>query len=723
MTRGPDELIKDAGDLARRTNLQLAVLAGGLVLVGLSTQQRFAAPSPEGAERPAAKVVSAETPASPRVVLHSVEAGQLVAERRVTAPAAAAALQTDLETRITRRHSRRRPTRPGCEDAPVASTKPDNIVGFAPCIQLYFIRQHVKAQAERSYAKALKAGPTPAGHETESGRERNRLRSLSPHLLAKAEVRDKATEQAKALERRIATQSIDVEVSKGVTLPVPLQLAPLTWFALLLGLLARLAYQRKKFWELIIKAVRRRPSKDVADQIAELHDMPFWLAPTPLPPKPTSAQTEVVVDLAETLGWDGSRRMQMRALRIIAVLIGVAAIRMIWIATRMDSTLAYVSGHLLTRSLAWGALELTLVCGGVSLASLVWLCTHIPQWDATNDVLSPPRRPLIVGSLVGGVAMVLAGSGVAWAESRYWVYFPRFRRRHRFADLSASKLPAGFYRHSRRGELRYLSLAKRIHPASQTLAAKRLTPVPLDVVNTLPKPAPAPAGKTVAPPKVVCPADRETAALDFWMNGDSAGAVETLFVGAQGYFATPTLRRAAIRCLDLAAGIAIRDGLAGPLDGVAAWAQATVDGLKASAEALDKKAKRARSPATRSIRWSPAGHRRWPTPSPQSSSRAAWTAGAGLSTPSGAAPAGAPTIPCVGTARSCAARPFPRRRLGPNLLSRGRRCVSVPAQPDFDGSIPSRAIFPRTPAPYLAFGFSLAAVVCGAEVRKTGPPL
>ncbi|WP_372782212.1 hypothetical protein [Phenylobacterium sp.] len=465
------------------------------------------------------------------------------------------------------------------------AVKSESPGGVAPCIRYYFIqRNRLDHDSKRlTRLKAVKEDLAAHAKTKISGsrpEQTRRLAAFGDAYRGQIGKREELSKESLAIEHRI-DQRVEFEVWSGLKVPIALRLAPFAWFSILAALLVQLVRQRAKFWILANKALERRAADATTEIEAQLYDMPFWLAPAPVAERAGGD----LDDVSRLLGWDGSRAMQTLWLRIMAAAVALAALRIAWIGTRLDTFLVASAHGALERNLAVGILALTQLLCGLDLGALAWLCRPgLGRRAAPAAAVDSGRRGLIAASLAGAAGILVIGQTMVWSGRRWGAYFPRYRTHvRRFVKVHTGLAP-GFYRHAKSKRIHYLSRIRRILLVSGGFGVRRLTPAPLAQLTLLPAATGTGAPAASARGLAMSPADCEAAALDLWFDGRSGEAVAVLSAGARRFLATPLLMRAGLRTLDLAAGIAIRESLPAALTELVALATDTAAGLDGTGE-------------------------------------------------------------------------------------------------------------------------------------------
>lgn len=539
-----EQRIKEAGDLARRSNVQFVFAVGALLLIALAvdSQYRGSAVTLDGHH-------VASVPAEPE----PQRADPASAIERLGREAAA--------------H--------GCIGEAGAGAKPP---GMALCLRLFFAAKAEMEAARMRAARvncrlrdARKLAIVPAGDPCDAALEvfdeapqfangkeaREYIARAEPVLDQQRALEGSASDLAARLHKRLA-ETVDFSVTSSFKAPVPLQYAPMGWLVFAEFMLLVLMFKRARFWSLIASALEIRKTRRWSKTGAEMVEMPFWLAPAPLVELIGESRDQ---DPAQLIGWQRHGRERVVIMWALAAFAMLLTLRMAWIGSQMSSFEMLASA---SASRAGGqiALAATLALTGAILATLL-LIVRPPGGSGWAGPALPERRSFLLAASASMVVAVTLGQGLVEKVLGLTPRLgPRVRlpRSPRVLHLPGSNLEPGFYAHRRTGAVHYLTADRQFRSMTPEMDTRSLIHVSLADVLTG-APLPRAGGREGVKTRLasLTPEDAERAALDLWSanRAGEAGRFLRAMIAAR-WAAFPSAARV-LSLADLAAGIAIRE--------------------------------------------------------------------------------------------------------------------------------------------------------------------
>jgi hypothetical protein len=400
-----------------------------------------------------------------------------------------------------------------------------------------------------------------------------RLREIQKELeRSKKEI---APKQKRLIEK--FSETVSFNVGGGLKLPFSLDVAPIVWLTISLGLFVFAGMKRSQFWRLAVSALVRR-GDDRSEQLG-LVAPPIWIAPVP---RGRDKAGVTRWQLARLVDWGKSYRLQHKLLATVALALGAIALWVAWIGLstldlfqRMES-LSRRYGAVVAAPQPFDMRPLVmalLVCNLVAL-----LCFLIPG-RATSALAVPVYgvgdRRLVLRALTGGAVLCISSvTASPFVLEKLWSHlrekagmrWNHFRPRRRlFAQLGKVGLKPGWYRNIRTGVVHYLPVTGRVRWVKTIVLANI---VPHEMVEMFQEGQPS--GRRSRPPRVShrkleFDEDRAIALVSVQRYQDAFGVLYNDIVRAlQGsWFAQPV---PILRRIDLAAGLAIRYDLQIHLD-------------------------------------------------------------------------------------------------------------------------------------------------------------
>ncbi|MBO9543548.1 hypothetical protein [Caulobacter sp.] len=581
MPKSSDDLLKEAEKVANAANLRVAALVVVLVVAGLNIEKKFGVDPKAIAE--AAKVSNEALPTKDET--------PLMAAARIVDLLAAEEMREPPKSRKMLEE------RAGC--AMAEGRAPSETLDVARCIRLYFRRKAGATTEQHRIRRQYEA----IGRR-ESTQQLQRLGGIfgenrdDPLVISLGkEVRawvDPVDELSAAIERSYGrlterlSEEIDLDVFKELPVKAALVLAPLAWLLIGLTVLLQFRLARRTFWTLIDQAFAKRKEEDVDPP--RLYDMPFWLAPA-------------VGDRgAALLGWNERPGLRGALTAVVVLFLAVVMFRIAWIGSLLAAFTASSASVPAAKAAAWSVLLAT----QATAATAIMIAVRALVPEGSGDVRLARRRFFGVATAAVGALVLSQQAGVL--AQRYWFpRRPRFRARRRSALFARTKLKPGFYQHKRSGAIYLMRADGRLPGANPWIQRSNLTCVGL-------KPPPATFGPPASrsPALTVRSSDIEVAALTLWARGRGQEAVDMLLVYCKQRRHDGASDRAVQSPMDLAVGLAIRDGMGQKLKDIVDWAESA--GLltrKRREHWLDQAGeewRRARWTSTRRVSW---GGEKW----------------------------------------------------------------------------------------------------------------
>lgn len=414
MNRSFADFVKDAGDLARRTNLQILLLAGGLVLAWLS--------GIEGQYRKISLSIAS------------------LSEIRVSKD-----YWDEIKSRTSQRQMAYRRSYP--RD-----------------VQLYRSRCSDNRQTEEcltldSRIRSATAYPQKAERVFDESRR----------------IEARQREERQRLTTELARQ-INFDFGYGVKLPFNFSLAPIIWLLLMSSVLVRVMWQRSKFWSLLAKGLKCLPRNDRRLADLQLTDMPLWLAPVPKAAREGVRKPQLARMVGWSTGSPlGVFSIMLFVLVLIAVLrVGWIGSVVSGIGAHASIPYSHLIGYLTAAAFAVSLA----ILGALVIPWWTSAARNRPEFGRRDRRLLlagglSAAILFVVQSSTSGAFALRWWSARRNARARATRFRPRLAR---VSTVEGPIMEPGWYRHTRTGVIHYIWAENRVRRA-RGLRARNLAPL------------------------------------------------------------------------------------------------------------------------------------------------------------------------------------------------------------------------------------------------------